>query len=64
MRNPVTAWARWLGLVRRPTAARVMAGPEPFADLTCPADWEALREQALQLFRQSVEAAHGKGDDG
>ena len=65
MRNPV-AWLAWLGelvLGRRP-ATPAAAGPEAFPDLSYPPDWEALREQALALFRQSIEAAYRKGDDG
>lgn len=64
MRN-LLAWVVWLGEAvfgRRP-AAPAAAGLDAFADLAYPSDWEALREQALLLFRQSVEAAHRKGDD-
>jgi len=61
MRNSV-AWDFTPGFeARRNRTGMPTAGLESALDLTDAPDWEVLRERALRLFRQSIEAAGGEG---
>ena len=60
MRNSV-AWDFAPGFqARRGRSAIPPIGLDAARDLADAPDWEVLRERALRLFRQSIEAADGE----